>query len=66
MRGWDPVTSSVSTRLIVCPGPRNPRAERRNCSGASVAMKMLRRQAQIGALISIVGVVLVFFGFYLK
>ena len=32
-------------------------------TGASVAMAMLRRQAQIGAAIAIAGVVLVFIGF---
>ena len=32
-------------------------------TGASVAMDILRRQAQIGAGIAIAGVVLVFFGF---
>ena len=35
-------------------------------TGASVAMKMLRRQAQIGAGISLVGFVLVFLGFALR
>lgn len=35
-------------------------------TGASVAMKMLRRQAQIGAGISLLGVVLVFAGFFFK
>lgn len=33
-------------------------------SGASLAMAMLRRQAQTGALIAIVGFVLVFAGFF--
>ena len=32
-------------------------------TGASVAMEMLRRQARIGAIIAVVGVVLVFAGF---
>jgi len=35
-------------------------------SGASVAMAILRRQAQVGGLIAIVGVVLVFLGFLLR
>jgi 4-hydroxyphenylpyruvate dioxygenase-like putative hemolysin len=35
-------------------------------TGASVAMQMLKRQAQIGALIAIGGVVLVFIGFALR
>ena len=35
-------------------------------TGASVAMQMLRRQAQIGAVISVVGFVLVFAGFAIK
>ena len=35
-------------------------------TGASVAMAMLRRQAQIGALIAVVGFVLVFAGFAIK
>jgi hypothetical protein len=35
-------------------------------SGASVAMAVLRRQAQMGGLIAIVGVVLVFLGFLLR
>ncbi len=34
-------------------------------SGASVAMALLRRQAQVGAAIAIVGFVLVFVGFVL-
>ena len=33
-------------------------------TGASVAMAILRRQAQIGAAIAIAGVVLVFLGFF--
>jgi hypothetical protein len=35
-------------------------------TGASVAMAMLRRQAQVGAAIAIGGVVLVFLGFLLR
>jgi hypothetical protein len=35
-------------------------------TGASVAMAVLRRQAQIGGLILIAGVVLVFFGFLFR
>jgi hypothetical protein len=35
-------------------------------TGASVAMQMYRRQAQIGALISVVGFVLVFLGFAVR
>ena len=35
-------------------------------SGASVAMQILRRQAQIGGLIAIAGVVLVFLGFLIR
>jgi hypothetical protein len=35
-------------------------------TGASVAMQMFRRQAQIGALIAVGGVVLVFLGFAFK
>ena len=35
-------------------------------TGASVAMAILRRQAQIGAAIAIVGVVLVFLGFFIR
>jgi uncharacterized membrane protein len=35
-------------------------------TGASVAMQVLRRQAQRGALIAVVGFVLVFLGFLLK
>ena len=35
-------------------------------TGASVAMAVLRRQAQIGGAIAIVGVVLVFLGFLLR
>ena len=35
-------------------------------TGASVAMQMFRRQAQIGALIAVGGVVLVFVGFAFK
>lgn len=41
-------------------------ARDRNPTGASVAMQMLRRQAQIGALIAVGGVVLVFVGFAFK
>ena len=35
-------------------------------TGASVAMAVLRRQAQMAGLIAIAGVVLVFFGFLIK
>jgi hypothetical protein len=35
-------------------------------TGASVAMQILRRQAQSSALLAVVGVVLVFLGFLLK
>jgi hypothetical protein len=35
-------------------------------TGASVAMEILRRQAQIGGAIAIAGVVLVFLGFLLR
>ncbi len=35
-------------------------------TGASVAMEMLRRQARVGAGIAIVGVVLVFLGFFVR
>jgi hypothetical protein len=35
-------------------------------TGASVAMAILRRQAQVGAAIAIVGVVLVFLGFFIR
>jgi hypothetical protein len=35
-------------------------------TGASVAMEVLRRQAQVGAGIAIVGLVLVFLGFLIK
>jgi hypothetical protein len=35
-------------------------------TGASVAMEVLRRQAQRGGLIAIVGLVLVFVGFFFK
>jgi len=35
-------------------------------TGASVAMQILRRQAQIGAAIAIAGLVLVFLGFLIK
>jgi hypothetical protein len=35
-------------------------------SGASVAMEILRRQAQRGALIAVVGFVLVFLGFLIR
>ena len=35
-------------------------------TGASVAMEILRRQAQIGGLIAIVGFVLVFLAFFLR
>jgi hypothetical protein len=35
-------------------------------TGASVAMQMLRRQAQVGAAIAIAGFVLVFVGFAIK
>jgi hypothetical protein len=35
-------------------------------TGASVAMEVLRRQAQRGGLIAIVGFVLVFLGFFFK
>ena len=37
-----------------------------SATGASVAMAVLRRQAQIGATIAVVGVVLVFFGFLIR
>jgi len=35
-------------------------------TGASVAMALLRRQAQIGGLVVIAGFVLVFLGFYIR
>ncbi len=35
-------------------------------TGASVAMAVLRRQAQMAGLIAVAGVVLVFFGFLIK
>ena len=35
-------------------------------TGASVAMQMLRRQAQVGGLIAVVGFVLVFLGFLFR
>jgi hypothetical protein len=35
-------------------------------SGASVAMNMLRRQAQVAGLVAIAGVVLVFLGFFIR
>lgn len=35
-------------------------------TGASVAMKMLRRQAQMGGLVAVVGFVLVFAGFAVR
>ncbi len=35
-------------------------------TGASVAMEMLRRQAQVGGAIAIAGVVLIFLGFFLR
>ncbi|HEY8868177.1 MAG TPA: hypothetical protein VIM30_02160 [Candidatus Limnocylindrales bacterium] len=35
-------------------------------TGASVAMQMLRRQAQIGGLIAVVGFILVFAGFAIR
>jgi hypothetical protein len=35
-------------------------------TGASVAMRMLRRQAQVGACVAIVGFVLVFLAFAIK
>jgi hypothetical protein len=35
-------------------------------TGASVAMEILRRQAQLGGLVAIVGVVLVFLAFFLR
>jgi hypothetical protein len=35
-------------------------------TGASVAMQMLRRRAQVGALIAVAGFVLVFAGFAIK
>jgi hypothetical protein len=41
-------------------------ARDRSPTGASVAMQMFRRQAQIGALIAVGGVVLVFAGFAFK
>lgn len=37
-----------------------------SATGASVAMAVLRRQAQIGAAIAIAGVVLVFLGFLIR
>jgi hypothetical protein len=44
-------------------GVRNDPADQ---TGASVAMAILRRQAQIGGLIAIAGVVLVFVGFLIR
>ena len=41
-------------------------ARDRSPTGASVAMKILLRQAQVGALIAVVGFVLVFVGFAIK
>jgi hypothetical protein len=41
-------------------------ARDRSPTGASVAMQMFRRQAQVGALIAVAGVVLVFIGFAVK
>jgi hypothetical protein len=38
----------------------------RSTTGASVAMQILRRQAQIGAAIAVAGFVLVFLGFLIK
>jgi len=38
----------------------------RSTTGASVAMQILRRQAQVGASIAIVGVVLVVVGFFIR
>jgi hypothetical protein len=35
-------------------------------TGASVAMEILRRQAQIGAAVVIAGIVLVFLGFFIR
>jgi hypothetical protein len=35
-------------------------------TGASVAMEILRRQAQVGAAIAVAGVVLVFLGFLIR
>ena len=35
-------------------------------TGASVAMAMLRRQAQIAGVIAVVGVVLIFLGFFIR
>ena len=35
-------------------------------TGASVAMQLLRRQAQIGALVAVAGFVLVFLGFLIR
>ena len=35
-------------------------------TGASVAMAVLRRQAQVGASIAVLGVVLVFLGFFIR
>ncbi len=35
-------------------------------TGASIAMKMLRRQAQLGLVIAVIGFVLVFAGFAVK
>lgn len=42
------------------------RRDDESTTGASVAMALLRRQAQIGAAIAIAGVVLVFLGFFIR
>lgn len=41
-------------------------ARDRSTTGASVAMQMLRRRAQVGAVIALAGFVLVFAGFAIK
>lgn len=42
------------------------RGEDDSRTGASVAMEVLRRQAQVGATIAVVGFVLVFLGFLIR
>jgi hypothetical protein len=42
------------------------RGEADDKTGASVAMQILRRQAQVGGAIALVGVVLIFLGFLIK
>ena len=42
------------------------RSEDDGKTGASVAMQVLRRQAQMGGLIAIAGVVLIFLGFFIR